>query len=297
MPKGMVMKKLLLAILALSGPASAQQAHLETFSSERSSSFRMLVPGPSAQAGPPTVEQAADNGLSSLESDFANLNMSWDASDDALGDVVPAAPYVPDWMRVGRPKFEYALQRRTAYFPDPECLTSGYFPRYGISSEAQSRRRLYFHDILSAACEAGVPVKLFDALVAQESRYRPFARSRVGAMGLSQLMPGTARGLGVSDPWDVRQNLSGGARYLRQQLDRFESWELALAAYNAGPGRVQQYDGIPPFRETRDYVATIMSTIDGGAAPRTTVPVVLAANPFRKVQLANFSRPSQIPEY
>ena len=291
------MKKLLFAILVLSGPASAQQAHLETFSSERSSSFRMLVPGASAQAGPPTVEQAADYELSSLVSDFANLITPWEASENALVDGVPAAPHVPDWMRAGRPKFEYSLQSRTAYFPDPECLTSGYFPRYGISGEAQSRRRLYFYDILTAACEAGVPVKLFDALVSQESRYRPFARSHVGAMGLSQLMPSTARGLGVSDPWDVRQNLSGGAQYLRQQLDRFGSWELALAAYNAGPGRVQQYNGIPPFRETRNYVAKIMATIDEGAAPEITPLAVIAANPFRKVQLAFFSRPSQIPEY
>ena len=291
------MKKLLLGILVLAGPASAQQAHLESFSADAPSSFRMLIPGASVPAETPSLASAPEEGSSGLETDFANLGGEWETPDEELIDVVPAAPYVPDWMRAGRPKFEYALQRRTVYFPDPECLTSRYFPRYGISSEAQSRRRLYFHDILTAACEAGVPVRLFDALVSQESRYRPFARSHVGAMGLSQLMPSTAQGLGVSDPWDVRQNLSGGARYLRQQLDRFGSWELALAAYNAGPGRVQQYDGIPPFRETRNYVATIMSTIDGGAAPQPTAPVVLAANPFRKVQLASFSRPSQIPEY
>ena len=147
-----------------------------------------------------------------------------------------------------------------------------------------------------AACEAGIPFRLFDALVAQESRYRPYARSSAGAMGLTQLMPGTAHYVGVRDPWNVQGNLRGGARYLREQLDRFGSWELALAAYNAGPGNVQKFGGLPPFSETRTYVRTIMATLDGsGTRPAQTVR--LAANPFRRVQLASFSTASQIPEY
>ena len=102
---------------------------------------------------------------------------------------------------------------------------------------------------------------LIEALVWQESRWRANARSPVGAQGLAQLMPGTARYLGV-DPQDPFANLEGGARYLREQLDRFDGdLEKALAAYNAGPGRVMRAGGIPRIRETQQYVAAIMSRL------------------------------------
>lgn len=102
---------------------------------------------------------------------------------------------------------------------------------------------------------------LIEALVWQESRWRANAVSPVGAQGLAQLMPGTARELGV-DPSDPFANLEGGARYLRQQLDRFDGdLEKALAAYNAGPGRVIRADGIPRIRETQLYVASIMGRL------------------------------------
>ncbi|WP_338445129.1 lytic transglycosylase domain-containing protein [Pelagerythrobacter marensis] len=102
---------------------------------------------------------------------------------------------------------------------------------------------------------------LIEALVWQESRWRPDAVSPVGARGLAQLMPGTARELGV-DPADPFANLEGGARYLRAQIDRFGGdLEKALAAYNAGPGRVERARGIPAIRETRQYVAAIMGRL------------------------------------
>lgn len=99
---------------------------------------------------------------------------------------------------------------------------------------------------------------LIEALVWQESRWRERAVSPAGARGLAQLMPATARYLGV-DPDDPMQNLEGGARYLREQLNRFDgNLHLALAAYNAGPGRVIKAGGIPRIRETQNYVASIM---------------------------------------
>lgn len=102
---------------------------------------------------------------------------------------------------------------------------------------------------------------LIEALVWQESRWRTNAVSPVGARGLAQLMPGTARQMGV-DPDDPHANLEGGARYLRQQLDAFDGdLEKALAAYNAGPGRVQRAGGIPPIRETQLYVAAILARL------------------------------------
>lgn len=102
---------------------------------------------------------------------------------------------------------------------------------------------------------------LIEALVWQESRWRANARSPVGAQGLAQLMPGTARYLGV-DASDPFANLEGGARYLREQLDRFDgNIEKALAAYNAGPGRVVAANGIPRIRETQGYVAAIMGRL------------------------------------
>lgn len=108
----------------------------------------------------------------------------------------------------------------------------------------------------AAAATHGVPVGLFLRLVARESGWNAVARSSKGALGLAQLMPDTARALGV-DPMDPVQNLDGGARYLRAQFDAFGSWPLALAAYNAGPAAVSRHGGIPPFAETRDYVRII----------------------------------------
>jgi soluble lytic murein transglycosylase-like protein len=122
-----------------------------------------------------------------------------------------------------------------------------------------SQNRGQYAPVISAAAQQyGISPALVDAVMWQESRYNPKAISSAGAIGLMQLMPGTARSLGVNphDPW---QNVFGGAAYLRTQLDRFgNNVPLALAAYNAGPEAVAKHGGIPPYAETRNYVSTIM---------------------------------------
>lgn len=106
----------------------------------------------------------------------------------------------------------------------------------------------------------GIPKQLFFNLVTAESNWDPMIVSPRGAIGLAQLMPATAEELGV-DPWDALENLEGGARYLSQQYEHFGTWELALAAYNAGPGAVARFDGIPPYEETQEYVEKILSEL------------------------------------
>lgn len=119
-----------------------------------------------------------------------------------------------------------------------------------------------------AALEAGISPDLLEALVAIESGFNVRAVSPKGAQGLTQLMPATARSLGVSDPFDPLQNLRGGARYLAQMLARFGDVKLALAAYNAGPGAVERFGRqVPPYSETVAYVENVLARLVSGGRP------------------------------
>ncbi|MEX0364811.1 MAG: lytic transglycosylase domain-containing protein [Ruegeria sp.] len=144
-----------------------------------------------------------------------------------------------------------ASQYRDSKRLRPPSVNGTFDKRY-----AGKYRGQYLQMARDAARRHNVPEELFLRLVQQESGWNPHAKSHKGALGLAQLMPGTARALGVN-PKDPYQNLDGGARYLARQYRKFKSWRLALAAYNAGPEAVQKYGGVPPYAETKNYVKKI----------------------------------------
>lgn len=166
-------------------------------------------------------------------------------SEDATADEGEA-------LEDGDSSFRIAAVAPRAAVPRPEILAA-------IDDTAM---RYASHQGLRAA---GLSVTewrlLFRSNIEIESAYNPNARSRVGAIGLGQLMPGTAEGLGV-DPHDWRANLDGSARYLVAQLETFRDARFALAAYNAGPDAVRQYGGIPPYRETQNHVQRVLAVFN-----------------------------------
>lgn len=208
----------------------------------------------------------------------------------AAASAVPALAYspvmvaatssiaVPGWM-----KGDYPAMASVAYTPG--CAPLAYRPSGFLRPDAEARRATYYGMMSAIACEQGIPTGLFDAMIIRESRYNPRALSPKSAFGFAQLMPGTANDLGVNR-YDPAQNLRGGARYLRQQLDKFGQVHLALAAYNAGPGRIR--DGkVPRIAETQAYVANILgnwSRLNG--SPAAATPVMGRQN--RSVGIASF---------
>jgi soluble lytic murein transglycosylase-like protein len=137
----------------------------------------------------------------------------------------------------------------------------------------------YAGEITSAATANGIDPALLAGLVKQESGFNPSAGSPAGARGLTQLMPGTAAGLGVNNVLDPVQSLNGGAKYLKQQLDAFGGdVTKALAAYNAGPGAVQRFGGVPPYAETQNYVRVVQANAAAYRAGTASTPSSTASS-------------------
>lgn len=209
---------------------------------------------------------AGEGGRSSIPADFrthdlsrkfVEFRMAGELNASSPSSLTPPSPgetsppiAIPDWMRFGQPP---------SVSPIPMAGTCGstlYRPSGFLSRAAEYRRAGMFQVMSDIACQYGIPVGLFDAMIIRESRYQTNIFSPKNAFGLTQLLPGTAADLGVNR-FDPVENLRGGARYLRDQIDRFGQVHLALAAYNAGPSRVRGGQ-IPAIAETRNYVADIL---------------------------------------
>jgi soluble lytic murein transglycosylase-like protein len=153
----------------------------------------------------------------------------------------------------------------------------------------------YVREIQEAAERYGVPERLVSAVIRAESGFDPRAVSRAGAQGLMQLMPATATTLGVRDAFNPQQNIDGGVRHLRGLIDRFgtRNLPLAIAAYNAGEGAVTRHGGIPPYQETRDYVARVLRFYGdvGRGLPSTTYRTISADGTITYTNIPPRGRP------
>ena len=155
--------------------------------------------------------------------------------------------------------FDKILEQETVIYAQPESTTSGVSQPEPSGNGDQDNLLSYFQE---ASNTYGVDVNLLIAVAKQESGFNPRAVSSAGAIGVMQLMPGTAASLGVSDPYNARDDIMGGAKYLSRMLNKYNgNLALTLAAYNAGAGNVDKYNGIPPFSETRNYVQKVLANI------------------------------------
>lgn len=173
---------------------------------------------------------------------------------DQLRGIPPSSQAAPS------ASFADALQSATSSSPVATAASAA----LATPAAAPGAATPYDGLIAASAQRNGVDPSLLKALIRQESGFDANARSGAGAVGLTQLMPSTAAGLGVGDPTDPSQAIEGGARYLREQLDAFGGDEAkALAAYNAGPGAVRQFGGVPPYAETQAYVQHVLAYAQG----------------------------------
>lgn len=225
------------------------------------------------------------------EDPFAHVGVAQLGAPPIASYAVPAASLVPvpAWMRGGS-VFAAAANRYV-----PGCAAAGYRPSGFLAVEAEYRRQGYYSMMSNIACQYGIPVGLFDAMIIRESRYQSGVYSPKNAFGLTQLMPATAAGLGVNR-YNVEDNLRGGARYLREQLDRFGQYHLALAAYNAGPGRVRN-GLVPRIAETQAYVEDILLNWSRLSGLSRVGTVQTRSSPAPSVQRASFGRSATVSTF
>jgi len=192
------------------------------------------------------------NGAAVTQASFSSV------LDDAMSSLESAAPVIDPELLLPRKTetVSYSPSTKTKY----PLVSGSYESVYPRLSQTQIQELMPRIDkaIETYAEKFNLDPKLIRAVMKQESSFQPFALSTSGAMGLMQLMPGTAEGLGVDDPYNIEENIRGGAQYLRYQLDAFDqNLDLALAAYNAGPNAVRKYGGIPPYEQTQTYVKKV----------------------------------------
>lgn len=241
---------------------------------------------------PAPVEKGMLLDFRQMRSEPSVFSASVPAAVSPVTDIVRSIR-VPGWMRSGQsanPFASLALDLPAI----GNCSPKPYLSSGLLGRTAEDRRRTLYPLVQRAACEAGLPIGLMDAMLIQESRYNPMALSPKGAFGLGQLMPGTAKQLGV-DRYSLHGNLRGAAKYLSWQLREFGRVDLALAAYNAGPGRVRSVRRVPRITETQNYVAKILTNWRVIESNHTQLVPARATPPSaRAVWLSDFRRSAAI---
>lgn len=251
--------------------------------------------------------------LMSAEFDVQPPLLSIPTQPDLLDRLPTTGLRIPHWMRPKRSALSSYFQSAALFSSNlsggsyDRCDGKGFSPAWWLDPKVEARRAYHFDTVAAVACEYGLPTSLLDAVIAQESGYKNWAISSKGAMGMMQIMPGTARQLGLADPFNSLANIRAGARYLREQLDRFGRVDLALGAYNAGPHRRSLREGrLPMFSETLNYVRIIMTnwsrlsprnveiaSVDRGAI----AAAVVAKSGFRGVSLVRYDGSTFTPPF